>query len=54
MYSKKQFKALEGMCRAQTALARNEMEFSAMNYWRQKQSNGSSRFSEMSHWSDRS
>jgi len=33
MYSKKQFKALEGMCRAQAALARNEMEFSVMNYW---------------------
>jgi hypothetical protein len=33
MYSKKQFTALEAMCREQAALARNEMEYSAMKYW---------------------
>jgi hypothetical protein len=33
MYSKKQFTALEAMCREQAALARNEMELSLMKYW---------------------
>jgi hypothetical protein len=33
MYSKKQFRALEAMCREQAALARNEMEYSLMEYW---------------------
>jgi len=33
MYSKKQFAALEAMCREQAALARNEMEYSLMKYW---------------------
>ena len=33
MYSKKQFTALEGMCREQASLARNEMEYSLMKYW---------------------
>jgi hypothetical protein len=33
MYSKKQFRALEAMCRKQAALARNEMEYSLMEYW---------------------
>ena len=33
MYSKKQFTALEAMCREQAALARNEMEISLMKYW---------------------
>jgi hypothetical protein len=33
MYSKKQFTALEAMCREQAALARNEMEYSQMKYW---------------------
>jgi len=33
MYSKKQFTALEAMCREQAALARNEMEYSLMKYW---------------------
>jgi hypothetical protein len=30
---KKQFTALEAMCREQAALARNEMEYSLMKYW---------------------
>jgi uncharacterized protein (DUF2267 family) len=33
MYSKKQFAAMERMCPEQAALARNEMEFSLMEYW---------------------
>jgi hypothetical protein len=33
MYSKKQFTALEAMCREQAVLARNEMEYSLMKYW---------------------
>ena len=33
MYSKKQFTALEAMCREQAALARSEMEYSLMKYW---------------------
>ena len=33
MYSKKQFAALEAMCREQAALARTEMEYSLMEYW---------------------
>jgi hypothetical protein len=33
MYSKKQFTALETMCREQAALARSEMEYSLMKYW---------------------
>jgi len=33
MYSKKQFAALEAMCREQAALARKEMEYSLMEYW---------------------
>ena len=33
MYSKKQFAALEAMCREQAALARSEMEYSLMKYW---------------------
>jgi DNA-directed RNA polymerase subunit H (RpoH/RPB5) len=33
MYSKKQFTALEAMCREQAALSRNEMEYSLMKYW---------------------
>ena len=33
MYSKKQFTALEAMCREQAALARSEMEYSLMEYW---------------------
>jgi hypothetical protein len=33
MYSKKQFTALEAMCRGQAALARSEMEYSLMKYW---------------------
>ena len=33
MYSKKQFTALEAMCREQAAFARNEMEYSLMKYW---------------------
>jgi hypothetical protein len=33
MYSKKQFAALEAMCRKQAALARTEMEYSLMEYW---------------------
>jgi hypothetical protein len=33
MYSKKQFAALEAMCREQAALARSEMEYSPMKYW---------------------
>jgi hypothetical protein len=33
MYSKKQFAALEAMCREQAMLARNEMEYSLMKYW---------------------
>jgi hypothetical protein len=33
MYSKKQFAALEAMCREQAALALNEMEYSLMKYW---------------------
>jgi hypothetical protein len=32
-YSKKQFAALESMCREQAALARSEMEYSQMKYW---------------------
>ena len=32
-YSKKQFTALEAMCREQAALARSEMEYSLMKYW---------------------
>jgi hypothetical protein len=34
MYSKKQFAALEAMCRERAALARKEMEYSLMEYWR--------------------
>ena len=33
MYSKKQFAALEAMCREQAALAGYEMEYSLMKYW---------------------
>jgi hypothetical protein len=33
MYSKKQFAALEAMCRERAALARKEMEYSLMEYW---------------------
>ena len=33
MYSKKQFTALEAMCREQAARARSEMEYSLMKYW---------------------
>jgi hypothetical protein len=33
MYSKKQFAALEAMCREQAALARDEMEYALMKYW---------------------
>jgi hypothetical protein len=33
MYSKKQFTALEAMCREQAALAKKEMEYSLMKYW---------------------
>jgi hypothetical protein len=33
MYSKKQFTALEAMCREQATLARSEMEYSLMRYW---------------------
>jgi len=33
MYSKKQFAALEAMCREQAALARTEMEYSLTKYW---------------------
>jgi hypothetical protein len=33
MYSKKQFTALEAMCREQAAHARSEMEYSLMKYW---------------------
>ena len=33
MYSKKQFTALEAMCRELAALARSEMEYSLMKYW---------------------
>jgi hypothetical protein len=33
MYSKKQFRVLEAMCREQAALARSEIEYSLMKYW---------------------
>ena len=33
MYSKKQFAALERMCREQAALARTEMEYALTEYW---------------------
>ena len=33
MYSRKQFAAMEAMCREQAALARTEMEYSLMEYW---------------------
>jgi hypothetical protein len=33
MYSRKQFAALEAMCREQAARARKEMEYSLMKYW---------------------
>ncbi len=33
MYSKKQFAALELMCRERAALAKKEMEYSLMEYW---------------------
>jgi len=33
MYSRKQFAALEAMCREQAALARTEMEYSLTEYW---------------------
>jgi hypothetical protein len=33
MYSRKQFAALEAMCREQAALARKEMQYSLMKYW---------------------
>ena len=33
MYSKKQFTALEAMCREQAALARSKKEYSLMKYW---------------------
>ena len=33
MYSKKQFTALEAMCRQQAALARSQMEYLLMKYW---------------------
>ena len=33
MYSKKQFAALERMCRERAALARKEMEYSLTEYW---------------------
>ena len=33
MYSRKQFAALEAMCREQAAVAKSEMEHSLMSYW---------------------
>jgi hypothetical protein len=33
MYSRKQFAALEAMCRELAALARTEMEYSLTEYW---------------------
>jgi hypothetical protein len=33
MYSKKQFTALEAMCREQAAVAQSEMEYSLTKYW---------------------
>jgi hypothetical protein len=33
MYSEKQFRVLEAMCREQAAFARSEMEYSLMKYW---------------------
>lgn len=33
MYSKRQFAALELMCRERAALAKNEMEYSLAQYW---------------------
>ncbi len=33
MYSRKQFAALEAMCRERAALARTEMEYSLTKYW---------------------
>jgi hypothetical protein len=33
MYSRKQFAALEAMCRERATLARKEMEYSLMEYW---------------------
>jgi uncharacterized protein YdaU (DUF1376 family) len=33
MYSKKQFAALERMCRERAALARTEMDYSLTKYW---------------------
>ena len=33
MYSRKQFAALEAMCRERAALARTEMEYSLTEYW---------------------
>jgi hypothetical protein len=33
MYSKRQFAALERMCRERAALARKEMEYLLMEYW---------------------
>jgi hypothetical protein len=33
MYSKKQFAALELMCRERAALAKKEMEYWLMEYW---------------------
>ncbi|MDB5603200.1 MAG: hypothetical protein JWP25_100 [Bradyrhizobium sp.] len=33
MYSKKQFTALEAICREQAARARSEMKYSLVKYW---------------------
>ena len=33
MYSRKQFAALEAMCRERAALARTEMEYALTKYW---------------------
>jgi len=33
LYSRKQFAALEAMCRERAALARTEMEYSLTEYW---------------------
>jgi hypothetical protein len=33
MYSKKQFAALEAMCREQAALAKKQMDYWLMEYW---------------------
>jgi hypothetical protein len=52
MYSKKQFAALEAMCREQAALAGYEMEYSLMKYWLAEAGSNSDSLTQLSFGAD--